>query len=71
MERGYHFPEGKEIVLYCTCYREVTSERAARILAEHGIQAAVISGSFQAWKKAGLPMESVPDGDMVYLPTFG
>ena len=70
-QRDYAFPEGKEIVLYCTCYREVTAERVARLLAERGIAASVIGGSFQAWKDAGLPVEPVPDSDMVELPTFG
>lgn len=51
------FPEGRQIVLYCTCYREATAERVARYLLDRGIEAAVLSGSYQAWKKAGLPVE--------------
>lgn len=62
--------EGKELVLYCTCFREATAEQVARDLAGQGIEAAVLAGSFQAWKKAGLPVEGVPEGDMVELPRF-
>jgi membrane protein DedA with SNARE-associated domain len=64
-------PTDKEIVLYCTCYREATSERVARFLAENGGRATVIAGGFQAWKKAGLPLEPVPETDVVMLPKFG
>ncbi|HWE50675.1 MAG TPA: VTT domain-containing protein [Bryobacteraceae bacterium] len=61
---------GKEIVLYCTCLREATSTKVARNLAAHGIEAAVIVGGFPAWKKAGLPLEPVPDDELVELPAF-
>lgn len=63
-------PKDRDIVLYCTCYREVTSERVARFLAENGGRATVIAGGFQAWKKAGLPVEPVPAHDIVQLPKF-
>ena len=63
-------PKDREVVLYCTCYREATSERIARFLAEHGVRATVIAGGFQAWKKAGLPVEPVPEHDIVLLPKF-
>ena len=64
------FPEGKEIIVYCTCLREATSTRVARTLAENGADAAVIVGGFSAWKKAGLPVEAVPDEEMIALPMF-
>jgi membrane protein DedA with SNARE-associated domain/rhodanese-related sulfurtransferase len=67
---AFTLPEDKEIVLYCTCYREATSERAARFLAGRGIKVSVIEGGFQAWKKAALPLEAVPLSDIVLLPTF-
>jgi membrane protein DedA with SNARE-associated domain/rhodanese-related sulfurtransferase len=63
-------PPDKEIVLYCTCLREATSTRVARNLAEHGIEAAVIVGGFPAWKKAGLPVEPVPQEEVIALPSF-
>jgi membrane protein DedA with SNARE-associated domain/rhodanese-related sulfurtransferase len=64
-------PRDREIVVYCTCIREATSIRVARILAEeHGLHASVIAGGFRAWKKAGLPLEPVPADDIVSMPTF-
>ncbi len=63
-------PKNKEIVLYCTCVREATSVKVARVLAERGYRVSVIAGGLRAWKKAGLPMELVPKDDIVHLPTF-
>jgi len=42
----------------------------AHILREQGIDAHVIRGGLEAWKKAGLPLESVPADDLVQLPSF-
>ncbi|MBL8240097.1 MAG: hypothetical protein JNM66_21935 [Bryobacterales bacterium] len=42
----------------------------AHILREKGFDARIIRGGLGAWKKAGLPLESVPGDDMVQLPTF-
>ena len=50
--------------------REATSARVAHILRENGFQAFVIVGGLAAWRKAGLPLESVPEHDVVLLPTF-
>jgi len=63
-------PKDKEIVLYCTCVREATSVRVARVLGEQGYKVSVIAGGLRAWKKAGLPLEPVPQDDIVQLPTF-
>jgi rhodanese-related sulfurtransferase len=63
-------PRDKEIILYCTCQREATSLRVARILQQHGFRSAVIRGGLRAWKKAGLPLERVPADDVVLLPNF-
>jgi membrane protein DedA with SNARE-associated domain/rhodanese-related sulfurtransferase len=60
----------KEIILYCTCVREATSVRVARVLAAQGYKVSVIAGGLRAWKKAGLPVEPVPVDDIVQLPTF-
>jgi rhodanese-related sulfurtransferase len=43
----------------------------AHILREKGFDARIIRGGLNAWKKAGLPLETVPEDDMVHLPTFG
>ncbi len=63
-------PPGKQIVLYCTCLREATSARVARTLADQGILTHVLVGGFSAWKKAGLPVEPVPEEEMIALPMF-
>ena len=63
-------PKDKEIFLYCTCIREATSVRVARLLRERGVQCSVIEGGLRSWKKAGLPLETVPVEEVVLLPTF-
>jgi len=50
--------------------REATSARVARILNEKGFHANVIAGGLRAWRKAGLPMELVPESDVELLPKF-
>ena len=70
LEHIQSLPKDKEIVLYCTCQREATSLRVARILQQHGFRASVIRGGLRAWKKAGLQLETVPAEDVVLLPTF-
>jgi membrane protein DedA with SNARE-associated domain/rhodanese-related sulfurtransferase len=69
-QQAVEVPKDKEIVLYCTCVREATSVRVARILADKGYTVSVIAGGLRAWKKAGLPLERVPKDDIVHLPTF-
>jgi membrane protein DedA with SNARE-associated domain len=69
-QEAVQVPKDKEIVLYCTCVREATSVRVARILGEQGYRVSVIAGGLRAWKKAGLPLEPVPQDDVVRLPTF-
>ena len=51
--------------------REATSARVAHLLNENGFKAYVIVGGVAGWRKAGLPMEIVPEQDLVQLPTFG
>lgn len=63
-------PKDKEIVLYCTCVREATSARVARVLEDQGLKVSVLEGGFRAWKKAGLPVEAVPENEVVLLPKF-
>lgn len=63
-------PKDKEIILYCTCQREATSLRVARILQQHGLRSSVIKGGLRAWKRGGFPLETVPPDDVVFLPTF-
>jgi rhodanese-related sulfurtransferase len=42
----------------------------AHHLLEKGLRVAVIQGGLRAWKKAGLPLESVPIEEMADLPLF-
>lgn len=63
-------PPGRAVYVYCTCVREATSARVARELQKQGIQVAVIKGGLRAWKKAGLPVESVPSAEMANFPVF-
>jgi rhodanese-related sulfurtransferase len=64
------FPPGAQIYLYCTCIREATSARVARLLLEKGVRSAVIKGGLRAWRKAGLPIERVPPDEIAALPGF-
>jgi rhodanese-related sulfurtransferase len=64
------FPAGKQVYLYCTCVRDATSTLVAQELQAKGVRTAVIQGGLRSWKKAGLPVESVPAGDMAIMPTF-
>jgi membrane protein DedA with SNARE-associated domain len=65
-----NLPKDKEIVLYCTCYREGTSALVARELEDRGVKVSVLEGGFRAWKQAGLPIEAVPESEVVPLPKF-
>jgi membrane protein DedA with SNARE-associated domain/rhodanese-related sulfurtransferase len=61
---------GAQVYLYCSCVREATSARVAHMLREKGLHTAVIKGGLRAWKKAGLPLEPVPPGEIEALPGF-
>jgi membrane protein DedA with SNARE-associated domain/rhodanese-related sulfurtransferase len=64
-------PRGPLVLVYCTCVREATSVRVARELEKSGVRVAVIRGGLRAWKRAGLPIEAVPPGEVAALPVFG
>ncbi|MGC1969251.1 MAG: rhodanese-like domain-containing protein, partial [Candidatus Acidiferrales bacterium] len=64
------FPRDKDIYVYCTCRKEATSASVAHHLREWGFNAFVIIGGLTAWRKAGNPLETVPETDIVHLPTF-
>jgi membrane protein DedA with SNARE-associated domain len=63
-------PAKKLIYVYCTCAGEATSARVAKELIDNGFQVAVIRGGLRAWRKAGLPVETVPKDEMAELPVF-
>jgi rhodanese-related sulfurtransferase len=50
--------------------REATSARVAHMLREKGFNAFVLVGGLTAWRKAGQALETVPEADLVHLPTF-
>jgi len=59
-----------EIYLYCSCAREATSVRVAKMLKQANCSTKVIQGGMKAWAKAGGPLEPVPLSDMEHLPRF-
>jgi membrane protein DedA with SNARE-associated domain/rhodanese-related sulfurtransferase len=61
---------GQPVYLYCTCVRDATSARVAKELIGQGVNVSVIQGGLRAWKKAGLPLESVPSDEIEALPAF-
>lgn len=67
--RAFMQPEC-EIYLYCSCAREATSIRVAKMLEQENCSTKVIRGGMRAWVKAGGPLEPVPAGDVEHLPRF-
>src|SRR6202046_224588 len=63
-----HFPKDKDMYLYCTCRSEATSASVAHLLRQDGFNAFVIIGGLAAWRRAGNPLEKVPQTDVVHLP---
>jgi len=59
-----------EIYLYCSCSREATSVRVAKMLEQENCATKVIQGGLKAWVKAGGPTEPVPASDVEHLPKF-
>jgi rhodanese-related sulfurtransferase len=54
-------PRDREIVTYCACPSDEISVRAAQVLLEAGFKRVlVLKGGWQAWLKAGGPVESKP-----------
>ena len=63
-------PDGRMVYLYCTCVGDATSIRVAKELIGRGFHVAVISGGLRAWRRAGLPLEPVPEEEVDPLPAF-
>ena len=59
-----------DIYLYCSCARDATSVRVAKMLEKENCRTKVIHGGLKAWTKAGGPLEPVPMGDLEHLPQF-
>ncbi len=64
------FPREKDLYLYCTCRSEATSASVGHLLRQQGFKAFVIAGGLAAWRRAGNPLEPVPQNDLIHLPTF-
>jgi membrane protein DedA with SNARE-associated domain/rhodanese-related sulfurtransferase len=64
------FPLDKHVYVYCTCRGEATSAEVAHILRQRGVRTSVIKGGLHAWKKAGLPLETIPAEELGALPVF-
>jgi len=62
--------DGRMVYLYCTCQGDATSIRVAKELIDRGFHVAVIAGGLRAWRRAGLPLESVPAEEVAPLPAF-
>ncbi|MGI4829413.1 MAG: VTT domain-containing protein [Janthinobacterium lividum] len=67
--RAFMAPEC-DIYLYCSCSRDATSVRVAKMLEKEDCKTKVIQGGLKAWIKAGGPLEPVPEGDLERLPQF-
>lgn len=60
--RFQELPANKPIVTYCSDPGENTAARVARILIERGFrQVNVLRGGFDAWLRAGYPVEHKED----------
>ncbi|QMV18522.1 sulfurtransferase [Granulicella sp. 5B5] len=59
-----------EIYLYCSCAREATSVRVAKMLEQESCSTKVIRGGLKAWIKAGGPTEPIPLSEIEHLPRF-
>jgi NhaP-type Na+/H+ or K+/H+ antiporter/rhodanese-related sulfurtransferase len=60
--RTIGLPTDAWLVLYCTCPAEETSERVTRELQPRGwTRARALVGGFEAWQRAGLPLEPKPE----------
>lgn len=57
-----------ELVTYCDCPGDVSAARAALDLARRGLPVRVLSGGFDAWRAAGLPVERRVDEPTRGLP---
>jgi membrane protein DedA with SNARE-associated domain/rhodanese-related sulfurtransferase len=51
-------PGRAELVTYCDCPNDVSAARAALDLARRGLAVRVLSGGFEAWRAAGLPVDA-------------
>jgi rhodanese-related sulfurtransferase len=59
-KRRDEIPDGKELILYCSCPNEATSARTAMRLQKMGYgEIRPLLGGFDGWVQAGFPVESL------------
>ena len=57
-------PHDRTVITYCTCEHEASSARVAIELTNHGYKNVhPLFIGYEAWEKAGLPLEAKSDGD--------
>ena len=57
-----------DVVLYCSCPREITSARVARLLKQKGVEhVRPLAGGLQAWIDLGFPVARVKNGSYPLL----
>jgi len=58
-----------EVVVYCACPNEYTAAKLAKALVQHGFKRVrPLLGGIEAWKAAGLPVETVEVGGAKVVP---
>ena len=58
--RADAIPRGRPVVTYCGLPGQASSARAALILRERGFDAHPLAGGFEAWRDAGMTLQSDP-----------
>jgi rhodanese-related sulfurtransferase len=53
------WPKETEIVTYCACPNDASAVKAAVLLARRGNSVRVLKGGFDAWVKAGYPLQAI------------
>jgi membrane protein DedA with SNARE-associated domain/rhodanese-related sulfurtransferase len=50
------WPEGAQIITYCSCPNDVSALKAAHLLAKRGLSVRVLRGGIDGWAEAGYPL---------------
>jgi len=50
------WPQGAQIITYCSCPNDVSARRAAHLLVKRGLSVRVLSGGIDGWTGAGYPL---------------
>lgn len=50
------WPEGVQIITYCSCPNDVSALKAAHLLAKRGLKVRVLLGGIDGWSQAGYPL---------------